>query len=103
MFEELQNKVNIYFTKLDKQLTCFSFNINENSLVNSRKDSIVKLYDYYRPEYEIIQFYSINNCHINNSNAIPDITGNDLTSSFVLILIFVLYFSQTIKYFNKNK
>lgn len=79
MFEEQQNKINIYFTKLNKQLTCFSFNINENSLVNSRKNSIVKLYNYYRPEYEIVQFYSINNCHLNNSNAIPEITGNQFT------------------------
>ncbi|KAJ8978716.1 hypothetical protein NQ317_015964 [Molorchus minor] len=42
MFEELKNKVNIYFTKLDKQLTCFSFNINEHSLVEARTDSIIR-------------------------------------------------------------
>ncbi|KAJ8938252.1 hypothetical protein NQ318_001785, partial [Aromia moschata] len=86
MFEELANKVNLYFTKLDKQLTCFSFNINEHALVESRKDSVVKLYDYYRPEYEILQFYSINNkCNFNDSIVIPEIlSGKPLSTTIKL-------------------
>ncbi|KAJ8911706.1 hypothetical protein NQ315_013168, partial [Exocentrus adspersus] len=80
MFEELNNKVNIYFTKLDKQLVCFSFNINENAMVDSRKDALVKLYDYYRPQYEIVEFYKINNCQMNESGEIPAIADNRNTT-----------------------
>ncbi|XP_028141183.1 alpha-2-macroglobulin-like isoform X2 [Diabrotica virgifera virgifera] len=59
MFEEKDDKVNFYFTKLDKHLVCFTFNINENYLIEERKNSLVKVYDYYNPEYEIQQFYNI--------------------------------------------
>ncbi|KAG5869784.1 hypothetical protein JTB14_022629 [Gonioctena quinquepunctata] len=70
MFEENSDKVNLYFAKLDKKLLCFSFNINEHFAVEERKNSFVKLYDYYRPENEIQQVYAvINNCsmHINTT------------------------------------
>ncbi|KAJ8928546.1 hypothetical protein NQ314_018884 [Rhamnusium bicolor] len=81
MFEELKNKINLYFTKLDKQLVCFSFNINENSIVETRKDSVVKLYDYYRPEYEVVEFYRINDkCQYNNSIHIPAIGAKPLST-----------------------
>nr|CAH7731883.1 unnamed protein product [Callosobruchus chinensis] len=68
MFEEEDNKVNIYFTKVDKQLTCFSFNINENSEIEGRKDSLVKVFDYYRPEYNILQFYALSSSCYNKSD-----------------------------------
>ncbi|CAG9820997.1 unnamed protein product [Phaedon cochleariae] len=75
MFEEDIDKVNLYFTKLDKKLLCFSFNINENYEVNDRKESLVKLYDYYNPENQIKQMYAmVNNCSYGNISQIPDIS-----------------------------
>ncbi|CAH1996547.1 unnamed protein product [Acanthoscelides obtectus] len=68
MFEEEDNKVNIYFTKVDKQLMCFSFNINENTEIEGRKDSVVKVFDYYRPEYNILQFYTLSSSCYNRSD-----------------------------------
>ncbi|RZC36886.1 pregnancy zone protein-like, partial [Asbolus verrucosus] len=76
MFEELQQKIILYFTKLDAQQICINFNINENAVVHSRSESTVKLYDYYKPEYAVLQFYKINDkCKFNNST-IPDISRN---------------------------
>lgn len=65
MFEELGQKINLYLTKLSKQLICFEFNLNRHSDILNMKNSSIKLFDYYRPEYEILEFYKINeNCSI---------------------------------------
>lgn len=62
-FEETEEQINIYFTSLGRSQVCFSFFINENLAVQNRKDSVVKLYDYYRPEQSLLQFYKVvNNC-----------------------------------------
>lgn len=60
MFEELGQKVNLYLTKLGKQLICFEFNLNKYSNIQNMKNSSIKLFDYYRPEYEILEFYKLN-------------------------------------------
>ncbi|XP_049817832.1 murinoglobulin-2-like isoform X2 [Aethina tumida] len=74
MFEEIKNQVVLYLTKLSNEQVCITFNINENTLVETRKDSIIKLYDYYKPEYESVQFYHMNKeCLINNTH-LPEIT-----------------------------
>lgn len=63
MFEEKEGQINIYFTNLGKNQVCFSFKINEYLSIENRKETLVKLYDYYRPEQNILQFYKIiNNC-----------------------------------------
>lgn len=63
MFEEKESQINIYFTNLGKNQVCFSFKINEYLSIENRKETLVKLYDYYRPEQNILQFYKIiNNC-----------------------------------------
>lgn len=62
MFEEMKDRVVFYFTKLDKEVRCFTFGINENSVVERRTDSAVKLYDYYKPEFENVELYTIQNC-----------------------------------------
>ncbi|CAH0550920.1 unnamed protein product [Brassicogethes aeneus] len=67
MFEEVKNQVVLYFTKLNNEQVCFTFNINENSVVETRKDSVIKLYDYYKPEYENVQLYQMNkDCSLKN-------------------------------------
>lgn len=53
MFEERKNDVVLYFTRVTDEHICAPFIINENSAVQGRKNSSVKLYDYYRPENEI--------------------------------------------------
>lgn len=75
MFEEQGKKVNLYFTKIDKHLVCFTFNIYEHSMVETRKDSLIKLFDYYKPEFEVLQFYGINKSCENISAQIPEIIG----------------------------
>lgn len=65
MFEELEEKVNLYLTKISKQLICFEFNIHKYSEIKNLKNSSIKLFDYYRPEYEIFEVYTIKeNCSI---------------------------------------
>ncbi|XP_050293499.1 murinoglobulin-1-like [Anthonomus grandis grandis] len=62
-FEEKDTQVNFYFTNLGANQLCFSFNVYENLPIEDRRDSLVKLYDYYRPERSLLQFYKIiNNC-----------------------------------------
>jgi CD109 antigen len=76
MFEELEQKIVLYLTKLNSQQICVNFNINENAIVHSRSNSTIKLYDYYKPEYSVLQYYKISEkCKFNNS-AIPDIVRN---------------------------
>ncbi|KAK9891011.1 hypothetical protein WA026_013344 [Henosepilachna vigintioctopunctata] len=62
MFEEIKDRVIFYFTKLDKEVRCFNFGINENTYVENRTESVVKLFDYYKPEYEYIELYTMKNC-----------------------------------------
>lgn len=61
-FEENNNQIILYITKLSKEQICVNFKINENTLVEEKKNSVVKLYDYYKPEYENLQFYAMNTC-----------------------------------------
>lgn len=77
MFEELGEQVNLYLTKLGKQLVCFEFNLNKYSNVRHMKNASIKLFDYYRPEYEIMEFYKISeNCTIGDiSTIIPTFIG----------------------------
>lgn len=63
MFEEVKDRVVFYFTKLDKEVRCFSFGINENTFVDRRTGSMAKLFDYYKPEFENIELYTIQNCN----------------------------------------
>nr|XP_008195453.1 PREDICTED: pregnancy zone protein [Tribolium castaneum] len=75
MFEELEEKIVLYLTKLGNRQMCVNFNINENAIVKSRSNSTVKLYDYYKPEYQVSQFYKIKeNCTVNST--IPAISQN---------------------------
>ncbi|KAH1001220.1 hypothetical protein HUJ04_013457 [Dendroctonus ponderosae] len=63
MFEEKGDQINIYFTSLGRSSVCFTIKISENLPVENRKGSLVKLYDYYRPEQNVLRFYSlVNNC-----------------------------------------
>ncbi|XP_044265167.1 alpha-2-macroglobulin-like isoform X2 [Tribolium madens] len=73
MFEELEEKIVLYLTKLGNRQMCVNFNINENAIVKSRTNSTVKLYDYYKPEYQVSQFYKIKDNCLTNST-IPDIS-----------------------------
>lgn len=73
-FEEIDNQIILYITKLSKEQICINFNINENVLVEERKESTVKLYDYYKPEYENLQFYTVNACE--NVENLPMIETN---------------------------
>ncbi|XP_044745841.1 pregnancy zone protein-like [Coccinella septempunctata] len=63
MFEEIKDRVVFYFTKLDKEVRCFTFGINEDTFVERRTDSMVKLYDYYKPEIENVELYTIQHCN----------------------------------------
>lgn len=63
MFEEKGDQVNIYFTSLGRGSLCFTIKINEVLPVENRKESLMKLYDYYRPEQSILRFYNLgSNC-----------------------------------------
>lgn len=53
-FEEIDNKVILYFTKLNEERICRPFLINENTVVESREPAVVKLYDYYNPEISVL-------------------------------------------------
>lgn len=55
MFEELRNHVILYFTEVTSEQICAPFIINENSIVEERKNSTAKIYDYYKPEFEAQQ------------------------------------------------
>lgn len=78
MFEEKEDKVNLYFTKLDKHMVCFTFNINENFLVEERKNALVKIYDYYNPENEMQQFYNISEeCKYSEDTELPEVIETD--------------------------
>lgn len=48
----MQNHVTLYFTKMTKEHICAPFVINENALVDERANSTIKIYDYYKPNYE---------------------------------------------------
>lgn len=77
MFEELHQKVVLYFTKLDSHPVCINFNINENAIVESRAPSAVKLYDYYKPEYNTIQFYKLGEkCQKNLTISVTETNGS---------------------------
>lgn len=77
MFEELGQTVNLYLTKLGKQLVCFEFNLNKYSNIENMKNASIKLFDYYKPEYEIWDFYKIHeNCTVDDiSTIIPTFIG----------------------------
>lgn len=67
----MNNRVVLYFTKLGQQQVCITFKINEHSVVAAKSDSVVKLYDYYQPEREVIQFYKMSSkCDLNENLAI---------------------------------
>lgn len=53
MFEELRNHVILYFTEVTNEQVCAPFIINENSVVEERKNATAKIYDYYKPEFEV--------------------------------------------------
>ncbi|XP_057663617.1 pregnancy zone protein-like isoform X1 [Diorhabda carinulata] len=78
MFEEKEDKVNLYFTKLDKHMVCFTFNINENFLVEERKNALIKIYDYYNPENKVQQFYNISEeCKYSEDTELPEVIETD--------------------------
>lgn len=76
MFEELEQKIVLYLTKLSNKQVCVNFNINENAVVKSRSNSTVKLYDYYKPEFHVSLFYKIKENCMSNNASIPDISQN---------------------------
>ncbi|XP_063921503.1 pregnancy zone protein-like isoform X2 [Zophobas morio] len=61
MFEEIQQKIVFYVTKLTSNVVCANFDINEIVTVHSRAKSAAKLYDYYKPEFRVLQFYDMDN------------------------------------------
>ncbi|CAG9766184.1 unnamed protein product [Ceutorhynchus assimilis] len=79
MFEEKDEQINFYFTNLGKNQVCFTFNINENVPVEDRKEGLIKLYDYYRPENSILQFYKIiSNCSRSFIDGVEEEVGTDV-------------------------
>lgn len=52
-FEEMQNKVVLYFTELSNEPVCVPFTINENVIVDNKVETIVTLFDYYKPEMKV--------------------------------------------------
>ncbi|KAH1006159.1 hypothetical protein HUJ05_006923 [Dendroctonus ponderosae] len=70
MFEEKDDQINIYFTSLGRSSVCFTINISENLPVENRKGSLVKLYDYYRPEQNVLRFYSLASTSMEQSKAL---------------------------------
>lgn len=41
--------------------------------MQNRKDSVVKLYDYYKPEQSLLQFYKVvNNCSVDSIEGLQD-------------------------------
>lgn len=85
MFEELDEKVNLYLTKLGKQLMCFEFNLNKYSDIQNMKNSSIKLFDYYKPEYEILAFYTIKeNCSIEDFSKLLPTHFGELSCLYIL-------------------
>ncbi|GAB6027827.1 C3 and PZP-like, alpha-2-macroglobulin domain containing 8 [Chamberlinius hualienensis] len=52
-------KVILYFNSIKKTLTCFDIVITEKMQVPDRKPAIIKVYDYYAPEFESSLEYSV--------------------------------------------
>lgn len=52
-FEELQNKVVLYFVEITNEPICVKFTINEHAIVENHSDAVVTLYDYYKPEIRV--------------------------------------------------
>lgn len=51
-FEEEKNKVILYFTKLGNEQVCPSFIMKESNKIEGHSNSTIKIYDYYKPEFE---------------------------------------------------
>lgn len=51
-FEEDKNQVLLYFTKLANEQICAPFVISESNKIEDLSNSTVKIYDYYKPEFE---------------------------------------------------
>lgn len=52
-FEEIDNKVILYFVELSNEPICVPFTIKEHAVVENHVAAIVNLYDYYKPEYKV--------------------------------------------------
>lgn len=61
-FEEENNQVLLYLTGLAKEQICVPFVISESNKIDDRSNSTVKIYDYYKPEFEAFELYKINGC-----------------------------------------
>ncbi|KAI4467993.1 macroglobulin / complement [Holotrichia oblita] len=62
-FEELANRVVLYFTELTNEPVCVPFNINENVFVENIINTTIKLYDYYKPELSVIKVSQLVSCN----------------------------------------
>ncbi|KAK9737499.1 Macroglobulin domain MG3 [Popillia japonica] len=80
-FEELANRVVLYFTELTNEPVCVPFNINENVFVENIINTTIKLYDYYKPELSVIKSYKVNTCESNVIAPIPALPGTILKNS----------------------
>lgn len=90
-FEEDRNQVLLYFTKLANEQVCAPFIISESNKIEDPSNSTVKIYDYYKPEFEAsevncshnqdlaftkyLQVYKINGC-VESGAPIPQLNVN---------------------------
>lgn len=90
-FEEDRNQVLLYFTKLANEQVCAPFVISESNKIEDHSNSTIKIYDYYKPEFEAsevngchnqglvftkyLQIYKINGC-VENGAPIPQLDIN---------------------------
>ncbi|KRT86107.1 hypothetical protein AMK59_2450, partial [Oryctes borbonicus] len=82
-FEELANRVVLYFTELTNEPVCVPFNINENIFVENVINTTIKLYDYYKPELSVIKSYKVNTCESNVIAPIPALPGPSFKNSTI--------------------
>ncbi|GJQ65969.1 hypothetical protein Trydic_g4064 [Trypoxylus dichotomus] len=85
-FEELANRVVLYFTELTNEPVCVPFNINENTFVENVINTTIKLYDYYKPELSVVKSYKVNTCESNVIAPIPALPGASHKNTTINIL-----------------
>lgn len=52
----------LYFTKLSSEQTCAPFVISESNKIENHSNSTIKIYDYYKSEFEASKVYKIKGC-----------------------------------------
>lgn len=72
-YEEIDNKVVLYFTEITSEKICISFLINEQNLIENRTEAIVHLFDYYNPQIETLTSYTLPNCSTAIQQTLNDI------------------------------